>query len=325
MFTLHGAMYLALKTEDGGEIQERAQKLALWLSAVVAVGVIAFLAGPTSTRSRSVTPASCPGIIPVAAMGAAVAVPMLIRERLHGWAFVATTSMIALTVLTLFLNLYPRLLVSSIDPAFDITIDNAKASDLTLTIMSWAALVFVPIVLAYQSWSYWVFRHRISRESVEAPSETPLQVIDRRLAQARPASATREEERGRRGRSRSRTTPDPVNAAPAVRALPASAAVPDHPGVGADLGGHEVAPWARPLRGRDRPDRSPHRSPCAASPTSSVAHARPPAELGAPLPGQRLRDRASRPPVDPRLLRFDPAVPRLLASGRCCRSSPPSR
>jgi len=182
MFTLHGAVYLALKTEDGGAIQQRAQTLAQWLSLVVVVGVIAFL-GWTYLNALGVGDTGVvPGIIPVSAMGAALAVPILIRERLHGWAFVATTSMIVLVVLTLFLNLYPRLLVSSIDPAFDITIANAKASDLTLTIISWAALLFVPIVVAYQSWSYWVFRHRISRDSVEAPSETPLQVVDRRLA-----------------------------------------------------------------------------------------------------------------------------------------------
>ena len=199
MFTTHGAVYLALKTEDGGEIQQRAEKLGLWLSAVTAVGVIAFLAWTYFNAVALGDTGVVPGIIPVSAMGAAIAVPILLREKLHGWAFVATTSMIALTVLTLFLNLYPRLLVSSIDAAFDITIMNAKASDLTLTIMTWATVVFLPIVLAYQAWSYWVFRHRISRESVEAPSETPLQVIDRRLARSKAGKPTRKGDDGRDG------------------------------------------------------------------------------------------------------------------------------
>ncbi len=185
MFTLHGAMYLALKTEEGGVIAERAHALALWLGLVVAAGVIAFL-GWTYLNALAVGDTGVvPGIIPVSAMLAAVAAPILVRERLHGWAFAATTAMIALVVLTLFLNLYPRLLVSSIDPAFDITVSNARASDLTLTIMTWAAIVFLPIVLAYQSWTYWVFRHRISRASVEAPSDTPMQVLERRLARHR--------------------------------------------------------------------------------------------------------------------------------------------
>jgi cytochrome bd ubiquinol oxidase subunit II len=197
MFTLHGAVYLALKTEDGGEIQQRAEKLGLWLSMVTALGVIGFLVWTYFNAIALGDTGVVPGIIPVSAMGAAVAVPILLREKLHGWAFVATTSMIALTTLTLFLNLYPRLLVSSIDPAFDITIESARASDLTLTIMTWAVVVFLPIVLAYQAWSYWVFRHRVSRESVEAPSDTPLQVVDRRLAQARARKREREREEER--------------------------------------------------------------------------------------------------------------------------------
>ncbi|MFU8839883.1 MAG: cytochrome d ubiquinol oxidase subunit II [Nitriliruptoraceae bacterium] len=196
MFTTHGAVYLALKTEDRGEIQQRAEKLGLWLSAVTALGVIAFLAWTYLNAVALGDTGVVPGIIPVSAMGAAIAVPILLREKLHGWAFVATTSMIALTVLTLFLNLYPRLLVSSIDAGFDITIQNARASDLTLTIMTWATVVFLPIVLAYQAWSYWVFRHRVSRESVEAPSETPLQVIDRRLARAKASKPTRKDDDG---------------------------------------------------------------------------------------------------------------------------------
>jgi cytochrome bd ubiquinol oxidase subunit II len=189
MFTLHGAMYLALKTEDGGRIAERAHALALRLGVVVALGVVGFLIWTYLNAVSLGDTGVVPNIIPVSAMGAAVAAPILVRERLHGWAFGATTAMIALVTLTLFLNLYPRLLVSSLDPAFDITIENAKASDLTLTIMSWAALVFVPIVLLYQGWSYWVFRHRVSRESVEAPSESPLQVLDRRLARSRSGGA----------------------------------------------------------------------------------------------------------------------------------------
>jgi cytochrome bd ubiquinol oxidase subunit II len=185
MFTLHGAMYLALKTEDGGQIAERAHALALRLGIAVAIGVVGFLVWTYFNAVSLGDTGVVPGIIPVSAMGAAVAAPILVRERLHGWAFGATTAMIALVTLTLFLNLYPRLLVSSLDPAFDITLESAKASDLTLTIMSWAALVFVPIVVLYQAWSYWVFRHRVSRESVEAPTESPLQVLDRRLARSR--------------------------------------------------------------------------------------------------------------------------------------------
>lgn len=183
MFLLHGAVYLALKTD--GEVAQRAHTLGVRLGLVVAVVVIGFLGWTYLNAVNLGDTGVVPGVIPVAAMGAAIAAPLLVRERLHGWAFVATTAMVGLVTLTLFLNLYPRLLVSSIDPAFDVTIANAKASDLTLTIMSWAALIFLPIVLAYQSWTLWVFRHRVTREQVEGPSDTPMQVLERRLARSR--------------------------------------------------------------------------------------------------------------------------------------------
>lgn len=182
MFVLHGAVYLALKTD--GDLEERAHALAVRLGLFVAVGVIAFLGWTYLNAVNLGDTGVVPGIIPVAAMGAAIAAPILVRERLHGWAFAATTAMIGLVTLTLFLNLYPRLLVSSIAPAYDITISNAKASDLTLTIMSWAALIFLPIVLAYQGWTLWVFRHRVTRDQIEGPSDTPMQVLERRLARS---------------------------------------------------------------------------------------------------------------------------------------------
>jgi cytochrome bd ubiquinol oxidase subunit II len=180
MFTLHGAIYLTLKTD--GDLEERAHALAMRIGFVVAGGVVIFLGWTYLNALNLGDTGVVPGIIPVSAMGAAIAAPILVRERLHGWAFGATTAMIGLVTLTLFLNLYPRLLVSSIDPGFNITIENAKASDLTLTIMAIAAVVFLPIVLAYQGWTFWVFRHRISRDHIEGPSDTPMQVLERRLA-----------------------------------------------------------------------------------------------------------------------------------------------
>jgi cytochrome d ubiquinol oxidase subunit II len=63
---------------------------------------------------------------------------------------------------------------SSTDLANSLTIDNASSTDYTLTIMSWAALVFLPLVLAYQGWTYWIFRKRITRSHIEAAAEAPV-------------------------------------------------------------------------------------------------------------------------------------------------------
>jgi len=68
---------------------------------------------------------------------------------------------IAFALVTMFMILYPRVMISSLNPAWSLTIQNAASSPYTLRTMSIVALIFVPIVLAYQAWTYWVFRKRI--------------------------------------------------------------------------------------------------------------------------------------------------------------------
>ncbi len=82
-----------------------------------------------------------------------------------GWAFVMTCLTIACSTATIFLALFPRVMVSSLDPAWSLTIYNAASTPYTLQIMSVVALVFVPLVLLYQGWTYWVFRQRVSAQS----------------------------------------------------------------------------------------------------------------------------------------------------------------
>jgi cytochrome d ubiquinol oxidase subunit II len=105
-----------------------------------------------------------PGTIPLGAGIALLASGWFIRQRRHGWAFVMTGLTIALTSITVAMGLYPRVMVSSLNPAWSLTIYNASSSPYTLQVMTIIALIFVPIVLLYQGWSYWVFRKRIGRE-----------------------------------------------------------------------------------------------------------------------------------------------------------------
>ena len=70
-------------------------------------------------------------------------------------------------MLTLWFALFPYVMPSSTDIANSLTIENASSTDYTLTIMSWAALIFLPLVLAYQAWTYWIFRKRVSRSRIE--------------------------------------------------------------------------------------------------------------------------------------------------------------
>lgn len=92
------------------------------------------------------------------------------RER-EGWAFALIGTSVVLAVASLFAALYPDVLPSTTNPAFSLTIENASSTPRTLALMSWVAVLMSPVVLAYEGWTYWVFRKRIGRESI--PTELP--------------------------------------------------------------------------------------------------------------------------------------------------------
>ena len=81
-------------------------------------------------------------------------------------AFICTTVSVVLTSLAWFVALFPRLMVSSLSPDFSLTIYNAASTDYTLTIMTVAAVLFVPVVLLYQSWTYKIFKDRVTPADV---------------------------------------------------------------------------------------------------------------------------------------------------------------
>ncbi len=119
-----------------------------------------------------------PPLVPILAIASIAVVEWLLRERLDGWAFVATAVGLICLVATIFLNLYPRVMVSSISPAYNLTIANAASAPYTLKVMTVVALIFTPLVLVYQGWSYWVFRARVGRPAQPGPAsglgpETP--------------------------------------------------------------------------------------------------------------------------------------------------------
>lgn len=161
-FTLHGAVFLSLKTN--GEVMERAHAAAtrLWLPTVVLV-FLYVIAGYFATDMFTRLGVN-PGVVPIAAGAALLSAGWFVNRRYHGWAFVMTGLTIVCSAATITLGLYPRLMVSSLNPDWSLTIYNASSSHYTLTVMSIVAAIFVPIVLLYQGWSYWVFRERIGRE-----------------------------------------------------------------------------------------------------------------------------------------------------------------
>jgi cytochrome d ubiquinol oxidase subunit II len=161
-FTLHGAVFLSLKTK--GELEERAHKAAMRVWLPTAFFVLLFVIAGYFATDMFTKLGVNPGPVPLGAAAALLAAGWFIRQRRSGWAFVMTALTIVLSAATVAIGLYPRVMVSSLDPAWSLTIYNASSSPYTLRIMAIVALMLVPVVLIYQGWSYWIFRKRIGRE-----------------------------------------------------------------------------------------------------------------------------------------------------------------
>ena len=159
LFLTHGAIFIALKTE--GDIRHEARALSLKTGAAAAVlAVVLLVTINVSTGSiwSWITAA-------VAAVALLAGLFAAFRER-EGWAFIGTFVAIAAAVATLFLALFPDVMPSSTSAAFSLTATNASSTEYTLTIMTWVAAIFTPIVLLYTSWTYWTFRRRIGTHHI---------------------------------------------------------------------------------------------------------------------------------------------------------------
>ncbi|MEH3068372.1 MAG: cytochrome d ubiquinol oxidase subunit II [Aeromicrobium erythreum] len=159
VFLVHGAVFVGLKTV--GDIRERARVLALRVGVVAAVLATVFVVWTAGRDGDAVVWAA--GAVAVACFAAGLAAASARRE---GWAFVGTALSIAAVVVMLFTALFPDVMVSSLDPAWSLTTTNAASTPYTLTIMTWVAAAFTPLVVGYQAWSYWVFRRRIGTHHI---------------------------------------------------------------------------------------------------------------------------------------------------------------
>jgi cytochrome d ubiquinol oxidase subunit II len=162
VFLLHGANFLSLKLE--GELRERARAFAKKLYVFAAVMVI-LLAVTTYIYTDILTKIGVnPGVIPIVSAVALLISIYFINRRMEGWAFLSVSLHIVLPQVAFFTLMFPRVMISSLNPDWSLTIYNASSSQYTLTVMSIIALIFVPVVLAYQTWTYYMFRKRITTD-----------------------------------------------------------------------------------------------------------------------------------------------------------------
>lgn len=161
LFFTHGVVFVALKTD--GDIRRRARRLATRAGLVTIVIAALFLVW-TGLAHGTAWFWALAAVAALALIGSWIANGRG-SERL-AFALMAVT--IGTAVLALFAALFPEVMPASNDPANSLTIENASSTPYTLTVMSWTALIFLPLILAYQGWTYWVFRKRVTRQSIDA-------------------------------------------------------------------------------------------------------------------------------------------------------------
>ncbi len=153
---LVGATYLTLKTT--GELHERAHRAATVIGLVAVIVSFGFMTWVHVGLSTGFVPEPLEALALLAVIVAAWAA----RERAEGWAFMAAAVGIGGTVGSIFTELYPRVMISSTNTAYNLTVGNTASPSYSLKVTTVAAAICFPAVLVYQAWSYRVFRRRLS-------------------------------------------------------------------------------------------------------------------------------------------------------------------
>lgn len=166
LFLVHGALWLAIKAE--GDLEKRAAKAAAGMWFVLLIVAVAFLVATWFATSLYANYLSYPIllIIPLVTVLALLAIRLFIGQMAFWRAWFASSLTIVGATLFGVIGLFPNLFPSSLNPEYSLTIYNSSSSPLTLKIMLGVALTFVPIVIAYQIWSYYIFRGKVTKDDL---------------------------------------------------------------------------------------------------------------------------------------------------------------
>ncbi len=161
---LHGATFLSLKT--AGDMRQRAGVIARRVAPVTAAFVLGFVIWTHVTASTTffLNP------VELLAVLAAIAAVWLVYDHRDGFAFAATTVTMAASIVSIFTGLYPNVMVSSTSKAYNLTVHNTASGPYSLKILTIVVIIFLPVVLAYQVWTYYIFRRRVSADDFRPAS-----------------------------------------------------------------------------------------------------------------------------------------------------------
>jgi cytochrome bd ubiquinol oxidase subunit II len=151
---LQGATFLKLRTTGG--LRERSAALGgpiAWAAVALVVGFVVW--------TRTLGGPDVPQPVEALALIGVLASALLMRGAHDGWAFASSSVAIAACVGSIFIDLYPNVMISSTSSAYNLTVSNAASGGYALKVMTIVAVVLVPVVLLYQGWSFHVFRGRV--------------------------------------------------------------------------------------------------------------------------------------------------------------------
>ncbi|MCJ8012872.1 cytochrome d ubiquinol oxidase subunit II [Paenibacillus sp. KQZ6P-2] len=162
---VHGLLFATLRVS--GDLHDRARKMARNLMVPLAVLVVAFLTLTYFNTNVFEVRGGILAAVIVVMIAALALAAMFSGKKRDGWAFGMTGVVIAATIAFFFIGLFPNVMISSIDTAFNLTITNAASGHYSLKVMTIVALSLLPFVLGYQIWSYFVFHKRVNEKHLE--------------------------------------------------------------------------------------------------------------------------------------------------------------
>jgi cytochrome bd ubiquinol oxidase subunit II len=163
LFMLHGANFLLLRLHKDTELYARARTAALRWGALATVAILAFVVMGYVVEGLFESFGVLPWVFPVAAAATLVSIWFALVTGRDKLAFTMSGLEIVFSTVTIFIALYTRgiVLPSTLDPAFSLTLEGSASQQYTLVLMTWVSAIFLPLIIGYQIWNYYVFRERI--------------------------------------------------------------------------------------------------------------------------------------------------------------------
>lgn len=160
---VHGLQFLTIRTT--GKLRERARIAAIKIAPFSLITLLVF-AGVGLWKTDIFTAHGTEWImVPIGAFVALLVSTLLNKRRRDGWAFFMTSLTIILLSASVFIGMFPRVMISSLGAMNDLTIYNAASGAYALKLMTYFAIAILPFVIGSQIWSYYVFRQPVKSDN----------------------------------------------------------------------------------------------------------------------------------------------------------------